>query len=198
MRGIRFCSEKTKRLTSRNYLLCNSQTIVSLSFTFLTILVLAAFMILPRWIPRGNPEGVYDARIWLANCLCDDGRAFLVVTNHQTCQTIWLHPGEDFINMEGTWENKTDDGTLVFTFVDETEKSLSCKAKCYWGGMEWTVENAGRKQSFWFPRLLSGVCCDCYNKSFWLNGLFVACCIITAGNIILAFTAKRTRINTKD
>ncbi len=51
--------------------------IICCLISFLAIVLLAALMILPRWIPRDNPEGVYNARIWLANCLCDDGRASL-------------------------------------------------------------------------------------------------------------------------
>ena len=167
------------------------KAIACLSLTSLTILIFAAFMVLPRWIPRENPEGVYDARIWLANCLCDDGRAFFVVTNHQTCQTVWSHPGEDFIHMDGTWKKDPDDGTLVFTFTDETGEPLSYQAECYWGGLEWTVETVEGKHSYWFPRLISEVYCDYYNRSFWVNGTFFACCIIIAGNIILAILESR-------
>ena len=149
---------------------------------FLVIVLLAAWMILPRWIPRDNPEGVYDARIWLMNCFCDDGRAFLVVTNHHTFQAVMSHPAEDFINLEGTWEEKPDDHSFSFEFEDDTGKSLSYQAKCYWGGLEWTVETDKTKRSFWFPRLISEVYCDYYNRDFWLNGaIFAGIILIVTG-----------------
>ena len=176
---------ETGRLTPREYFLRDPLTIASLSFTFLGLLIFASFMILPRWIPRGNPEGVYDARVWLANCLCDDGRAFLVVTNHHTFQAVWSHPGADFINLEGTWEENPDGDSLLFELEDEAQDKAGYHVKCYWGGLEWTVETAETKRSFWFPRLISGVYCDYYNRDFWQIGIAIACITIGAGNILL-------------
>lgn len=190
--GNQLLNEEIKRQPSRSFFLRDPQNIACLSFTFMTILIFAALMILPRWIPRENPEGVYDARILWMNCMCDDGRAFLVVTNHQTCHAVMSHPGGDFILLDGIWEKNTDNGTLVFTIKNEVGESSSYQAECYWGGLEWTVETVKIKGSYWFPRLISEVCCDYFNKSFWLKGVLIACCIITAGNIILACTIKRT------
>ena len=96
--------------------------------------------------------------------------------------------------MDGTWKKDPDDGTLVFTFTDETGEPLSYQAECYWGGLEWTVETVETvecKHSYWFPRLISEVYCDYYNRSFWVNGTLFACCIIIAGNIILAILESR-------
>ena len=159
---------------------------------FLVIVLLAAWMILPRWIPRDNPEGVYDARIWLMNCLCDDGRAFLVVTNHHTFQAVMSHPAEDFINLEGTWEEKLDDNSLLFVqhalpaagLEDEVKDKAGYHVKCYWGGLEWTFETVENKYSFWFPRLISEVYCDYYNRYFWLNGAMIAGIILAVTSII--------------
>jgi hypothetical protein len=179
---------ETKRLTPREYwrrgMKPKATSIFCYLIGFLAIVLLAAWMILPRWIPRENPEGVYDARIWLANCMCDDGRAFLVVTNHRTCQTVWTHPGDGFINTAGTWKSGSDDHSFAFEFEDETGKSFSYQADCYWGGLEWTVETAETKRSFWFPRLISGVYCDYYNKSFWLTGAMIAGIILIVTGII--------------
>ena len=179
---------ETKRLTPREYrrreMKPKATDIICCLTGFLEIVLLAAFMILPRWIPRENPEGVYNARIWLADCLCGDGRAFLVVTNHCTCQTVWTHPGDGFINTEGTWKNGSDDHSFSFEFEDDTGESLSYQAKCYWGGLEWTVETDKTKRSFWFPRLISGVYCDYYNKSFWLIGVMIAGIIMIVTGII--------------
>ena len=152
---------------------------------FLALVLLAAFMILPRWIPRDDPEGVYNARCWLANCLCDDGRAFLVVTNHRTYQTVWSHPGEDFINTEGIWKNGPDDHSFVFEMENAAGETLTFQAECYWGGMKWRFETEGIQSGFfWFPRLKSGVYCDYYNKSFWLNGAIIAGIIMIVTGII--------------
>jgi hypothetical protein len=158
---------------------------------FLAIVLLAVFMILPRWIPRDDPEGVYNARCWLANCLCDDGRAFLVVTNHRTCQTVCFHPGDGFINTEGIWKSGSDDHSFAFEFEDETGKSFSYRAECYWGGLEWTVETDKTKRSFWFPRLISEVYCDYYNISFRLTGILIAGCILFAASILSATIDSR-------
>ena len=177
---------ETGRLTPREYrrrgTKPKAKDIICCLTGFLAVVLLAAFMILPRWIPRDNPEGVYNARIWLANCLCDDGRAFLVVTNHRTYQTVWSHPGEDFINTEGTWKNGADDRSFAFELEDGTGETF--QAECYWGGLEWTVETDETKHSFWFPRLISGVYCDYYNKSFWLNGALIAGIIMIVTGII--------------
>ena len=166
--------------------------IICYLIVFLVIVLLAAWMILPRWIPRDNPEGVYDARIWLMNCLCDDGRAFLVVTNHHTFQAVMSHPAEDFINIEGTWEEKPDDNSLLFVehalssagLEDEMKDKAGYHVKCYWGGLEWTFETAENKYSFWFPRLISEVYCDYYNRYFWLNGAMIAGIILIVTGII--------------
>lgn len=182
---------ETKRLTTREYYLRDPLAIANLSFCFLTILIFAAFMILPRWIPRGNPEGVYDVRIWLANCLCGDGRAFLVVTDHRACQTVWFHPGDGFISTEGTWKNGVDDHSFVFELKDADGEILPCRAECYWGGMKWWYELDGvQSDFFWFPRLISEVYCDYYNKYFWLIGVFIAICIMYAANILFAAIAS--------
>ena len=177
---------ETGRLTPREYrrrgTKPKAKDIICCLTGFLAIVLLAAFMILPRWIPRDNPEGVYNARIWLANCLCGDGRAFLVVTNHRTYQTVWSHPGEDFINTEGTWKNGADDRSFAFELEDGTGETF--QAECYWGGLEWTLETDETKHSFWFPRLISGVFCDYYNKSFWLNGALIAGIIMIVTGII--------------
>ena len=177
---------ETERLTAREYWRRGMKPKATSIICYLAIVLLAAFMILPRWIPRENPEGVYNARIWLADCLCGDGRAFLVVTNHRTCQTVWTHPGDGFINTEGTWKNGSDDHSFSFEFEDETGKSFSYQAKCYWGGLEWTVETDETKHSFWFPRLISEVYCDYYNKNFWLNGAMIAGIILIVTGIINA------------
>ena len=170
---------ETGHLTPREYwrrgMRPKASSIICYLISFLAIVLLAAFMILPRWIPRENPEGVYNARCWLANCLCDDGRAFLVVTNHNTYQTVWSHPGEDFINTEGTWKNGPDDHSFVFEMENAAGETLTFQAECYWGGMKWRFETEGIQSGFfWFPRLKSGVYCDYYNKSFWLNGAMIA------------------------
>lgn len=152
--------------------------IICYLISFLAIVLLAAWMILPRWIPRGNPEGVYNARVWLANCLCDDGRAFLVVTNHNTFQAVWSHPGVDFINQEGTWKESPDGESLLFELEDEAQGNANYHVKCYWGGLEWTVETDETERSFWFPRLISEVYCDYYNRDFWLIGVMIASIIV--------------------
>lgn len=182
---------ETGRLTPREYWRRGMKPKASSIICYLAIVLLAAFMILPRWIPRENPEGVYNARIWLADCLCGDGRAFLVVTNHRTCQTVWTHPGDGFINTEGTWKNGSDDHSFSFEFEDETGKSFSYQAKCYWGGLEWTVETDKTKRSFWFPRLISEVYCDYYNISFRLTGILIAGCILFAASILSATIDSR-------
>lgn len=186
---------ETGRLTPREYwrrgMKPKATSIICYLISFLAIVLLAAWMILPRWIPRENPEGVYNARIWLADCLCGDGRAFLVVTNHRTCQTVWTHPGDGFINTEGTWKNGSDDHSFAFEFEDETGKSFSYQAKCYWGGLEWTVETDKTKRSFWFPRLISEVYCDYYNISFRLTGILIAGCILFAASILSATIDSR-------
>ena len=171
--------------------------IICCLIAFLMIVLLAAWMILPRWIPRDNPEGVYDARIWLMNCLCDDGRAFLVVTNHHTFQAVMSHPAEDFINLEGTWEEKLDDKSLLFVQhalpAAGLEDEVSYHVKCYWGGLEWTFETDGNKYSFWFPRLISEVYCDYYNRDFWLNGAMIAGIILIVSGIIgVLFNIRKT------
>lgn len=186
---------ETKRLTAREYwrrgMKPKATSIICYLISFLAIVLLAAFMILPRWIPRENPEGVYNARIWLADCLCDDGRAFLVVTNHHTCQTVWFHPGDGFINTEGTWKSGSDGHSFAFEFEDETGKSFSYRAECYWSGLEWTVETDKTKRSFWFPRLISEVYCDYYNTSFRLTGILIAGCILFAASILSATIDSR-------
>ena len=165
--------------------------IICCLISFLAIVLLAALMILPRWIPRDNPEGVYNARIWLANCLCDDGRAFLVVTNHRTCQAVLSHPAEDFINAKGTWENGPEGHSFVFELEDGTGETF--QAECYWGGLEWTVETDETKHSFWFPRLISGVYCDYYNKYFWLIGAMIAGIILfVISGIGAVFNIRKT------
>ena len=82
----------------------------------------------------------------------------------------------------------------AFEFEDETGKSFSYQAECYWGGLEWTVETDKTKRSFWFPRLISEVYCDYYNPSFRLTGILIAGCILFAASILSA-TIDRRRAN---
>ena len=160
------------------------------SLLCLLVLIFVTMTVLPRWIPRGNPEGVYDARIWLANCLCDDGRGFLVVTNDGTWQAVYYHPGMDYINIPGTWKKDRDDDLLVFEFKDLNGKSFTFHARCYWGGLEWT-EEMEEPHPFWFPRLLSEVYCDYYNKYSWYGKLGIAFLILAALFSIITLTEIR-------
>ena len=166
---------------------------------FLACLFVLSFVtmtILPRWIPRENPEGVYDARILLANCLCDDGRGFLVVTHDGTCQAIHYHPGIDYINTPGTWKKDKDDDLLVFEYKDQEGDSFTFKARSYWGGLE-LMEETGETHPFWLPRLLSEVYCDYYNKHSRYGRLAIACLILAAMFSIITLTEIREGITLK-
>ena len=167
-----------------------------LSLICLFVLSFVTMTILPRWIPRENPEGVYDARILLANCLCDDGRGFLVVTHDGTWQAVYYHPGMDYTNIPGTWKKDRDDDLLIFEIKDPDGKSFTFNARCYWGGLEWT-EKMEEPHPFWFPRLLSEVYCDYYNKYSWYGKLGITCLILTALFFISAITEIREGIALK-
>ena len=156
----------------------------------LFILIFVTATILPRWIPRENPEGVYDAGIWLANCLCDDGRGYLVVTQDGTWQAVHYHPGMDYTNIPGTWKKDRDGGLLAFEHTDQDGDTFTFKVRSYWGGLEWMGEN-GEEKALWFPRLLSEVSCDYYNRYAWYRNLGIACLILGALCSIIALTDIR-------
>ena len=161
-----------------------------LSLLCLLVLIFVTMTVLPRWIPRGNPEGVYDARLWLANCLCDDGRGYLVITHDGTWQAVHYHPGMDYTNIPGTWKKDREDNLLVFEHKDQDGDTFTFNARSYWGGLEWTGETEGQKP-FWFPRLLSEVYCDYYNKYSWYLKLGRACLILGALFFIMPLTDIR-------
>lgn len=101
------------------------------------------------------------------------------------------HPAEDFINAKGTWENGPEGHSFVFELEDGTGETF--QAECYWGGLEWTVETDETKHSFWFPRLISGVYCDYYNKYFWLIGAMIAGIILfVISGIGAVFNIRKT------
>lgn len=165
-------------------------------FFLLLILFLAGCMILPRWIPRENPEGIYNARLWLMNCMCGEGRAYLVVTKDRTWHAVGTHPGDESIKIAGTWEKDQSGGILFVTRNDGKDDKFVYRAGVFQGVLKLMTES-GKTEFIWMPRLLSGFSCDYYNTAWWLNAAFAVCLIMVAASAVFALPGIFIRLKRK-
>ena len=141
------------------------------------VLGITDYLCVLKWIPRADPEGIYDAKIPYANCLCYDGRAYLMVfsdsfsegwdegkPSYGTWHLYEYHPGTEETVTSGTWKRNPDNGLLEFEYKPEKNKTdddtesdpvIVMKGRSCFGGIKWQdTTSRGTTLTGWFPRLL--------------------------------------------